>query len=167
MTRMILASLMLATARLLDGPEAVRPDLPVPPSWPAGDAYLRRAKPTLPQVAYREIFRDQRLQSLIDQALANNRDLRIAAANIAAARAQYRIQRADQLPQIDAGARTTYSDNECRQHGHGEYGRSRQLLRRYRRSPRSSSTCSAGSLRSAGPSRIAISPPKPRRGRRA
>ena len=54
----------------------------MPPSWPTGDAYLRQSEATLPQVSYRDIFRDQRLQSLIDQALANNRDLRIAAANI-------------------------------------------------------------------------------------
>src|SRR5205085_3907602 len=46
---------------------------------------------------------DPRLQSLIAQALANNRDLRIAAANIAVAREQYRIQRAERLPQVDAG----------------------------------------------------------------
>ena len=46
----------------------------------------------------RDIFRDPRLQALIEQALVNNRDLMVAAANIAAAREQYRIQRAQQLP---------------------------------------------------------------------
>jgi multidrug efflux system outer membrane protein len=112
MTRkLILVSLMLATTACSMDPKLVQPDLPVPPSWPTGDAYLRQSEATLPQVSYRDIFRDHRLQSLIDQALANNRDLRIAAANIAAARAQYRIQRAEQLPQIDAGARATYTDS--------------------------------------------------------
>ena len=43
-----------------------------------------------------------RLQALIEQALVNNRDLMVAAANIAAAREQVRIQRAQQFPQVDA-----------------------------------------------------------------
>ncbi len=90
-------------------PKYVRPDNPVPPSWPAGDAYLRQSEAVLPAITYRDVFKDRRLQTLIDQALANNRDLRIAAANIAAARAQYRIQRADLFPSIDASGRYTFS----------------------------------------------------------
>jgi outer membrane protein, multidrug efflux system len=39
---------------------------------------------------------------LIDLALANNRDLRVAILNIDQARAQYRIQRSQSFPQIDA-----------------------------------------------------------------
>jgi multidrug efflux system outer membrane protein len=61
-------------------------------------------------VDYRDIFRDPRLQGLIERALANNRDLRIAAANIASARAQYRVQRAALFPRLDAGAGVTISD---------------------------------------------------------
>jgi multidrug efflux system outer membrane protein len=53
-------------------------------------------------IGWREFFPDSRLQSLIDLALANNRDLRVAALNVEAARAQYRIQRADLVPHIDA-----------------------------------------------------------------
>jgi multidrug efflux system outer membrane protein len=85
-------------------PNYVRPDAPVPPGWPVGDAYLKQSEATLPTVSYRDIFRDPRLQSVIEQALDNNRDLRVAAANIAAARAQYRIQRADLLPNVGATA---------------------------------------------------------------
>ena len=88
-------------------PKYVRSDLPVPPSWPVGDAYLRQSEATLPAFTYRDIFKDRRLQTVIDQALANNRDLRLAAANIAAARAQSRIQRADLFPAIDASGRYT------------------------------------------------------------
>lgn len=90
-------------------PKLALPAAPIPASWPVGDAYLKANEATLPAVTYRDIFRDPRLQRLIEQALANNRDLRIAAANIAAARAQYRIQRADRLPEIDAGAGATVS----------------------------------------------------------
>ena len=81
--------------------------LPVPASWPVGDAYLLHSEGPLPALTYREVFRDPRLQALIVQALANNRDLRVAAANIAAARAQVRITRANQLPQLDAAGRAT------------------------------------------------------------
>ncbi|WP_294253334.1 efflux transporter outer membrane subunit [uncultured Sphingomonas sp.] len=83
-------------------PKDVRPAAPVPPSWPVGDSYLRTSEATLPALSWRDVFRDARLQKLIEQALANNRDLRVAAANIAAARAQYQIQRGAQLPQVDA-----------------------------------------------------------------
>lgn len=106
---LLLASAALASCSL--APKYVRPELPVPSSWPTGDAYLRQSEAALPTVAYRDIFRDARLQAIIAQALANNRDLRVAAANIAAARAQYRIQRAELFPQIDAGASYSYRDS--------------------------------------------------------
>ncbi|MBB6227174.1 multidrug efflux system outer membrane protein [Polymorphobacter multimanifer] len=85
-------------------PPYVRTPPPVPASWPVGDAYLRQSEATLPTVTYAQVFRDPRLQQLITQALANNRDLAIAAANIDAARAQYRVQRASIFPRVDAGA---------------------------------------------------------------
>jgi multidrug efflux system outer membrane protein len=88
-------------------PPYARPETPVPPSWPVGDAYLRSSEATLPAVRYQDIFRDQRLQAIIAQALTNNRDLRVAAANIAIARGQYRIQRAELLPEVDASAGVT------------------------------------------------------------
>ncbi|PTQ10964.1 transporter [Sphingomonas oleivorans] len=86
-------------------PKYVRPAAPVPPSWPKGAAYVEPGDAAaLPSVDYRDIFRDPKLQAVIGQALANNRDLRIAAANVAAARGQYRVQRAERLPRIVAGA---------------------------------------------------------------
>ena len=88
-------------------PKDLRPDLPVPPSWPQGDPYLAQSEATLPSVTWRQVFLDPRLQKIIEQALVNNRDLRVAVANIAAARAQYRIQRANLLPEIDGSARYT------------------------------------------------------------
>jgi multidrug efflux system outer membrane protein len=87
----------------------VQPPLPVPGAWPTGDAYLPQGQADTAGLTYREVFTDPRLQVLIDQALANNRDLRVAAANILAARAQYRIQRAQRLPQIDAVGRATHT----------------------------------------------------------
>lgn len=101
---------LLATGCATMQPAHVRPDSAIPASWPTGDAYLRQTEAALPAVSYRDIFRDPRLQALIEQALVNNRDLAVAAANIAAAREQVRIQRAQQFPQVDAGASVTGSD---------------------------------------------------------
>ena len=94
-------------------PAYVQPNPAIPASWPAGDAYLKQSEATLPAVTYQEVFRDPRLQTLIAQALENNRDLMIAAANIAAAREQYHIQRANQLPEVNAAgsANVTTRDN--------------------------------------------------------
>jgi len=88
-------------------PHYVRPAPAVPASFPQGDAYLRQSEATLPSVSYRDIFRDPRLQAIVQQALANNQDLRQALANIQSARALYRVQRADIFPAIDASAGTT------------------------------------------------------------
>ena len=88
-------------------PHLARPDPAIPPSWPVGNAYLSQSEATLPTVTYRQILRDARLQTLIAQALNSNRNLMVAAANIAAAREQYRIQRTQQFPQLDAGAGVT------------------------------------------------------------
>jgi outer membrane protein, multidrug efflux system len=98
---------LLATGCASMQPAYVRPGPAIPASWPQGDAYLRQTEATLPAVTYRDIFQDARLQTLIGQALTNNRDLMVAAANIAAAREQVRIQRARQLPQVDATARAS------------------------------------------------------------
>lgn len=101
----LLAGVALSACSM--APKYVRPEAPVPPSWPTGDAYLRQTEAALPSVTYRDIFRDPRLQTLIDRSLANNRDLRVAIQNVAAARAQYRIQRAELLPQVDVGGTVT------------------------------------------------------------
>ncbi|WP_267434743.1 efflux transporter outer membrane subunit [Sphingomonas sp. GM_Shp_1] len=105
---MLLAATSLSACSM--APKYERPATPVPPSWPIGDAYLRQSEAALPTVRYSDVFHDSRLQQLIVQALANNRDLRVAAANIASTRAQYRIQRGSLFPQVDATGRYSYTD---------------------------------------------------------
>jgi multidrug efflux system outer membrane protein len=100
---------LLSTSCMSLEPAYVQPAPAVPVSWPAGDAYLAQSEAALPAVTYKDIFRDPRLQALIEQALINNRDLMAAAANVAAARERYNIQRADQLPQVNASAGATVS----------------------------------------------------------
>jgi len=78
-----------------------RPALPVRDQW---DAPAVSSETIASDIGWRDFFTDARLQKLIELALLNNRDLRIASLNVAAARAQYRIQRADLFPTIDATA---------------------------------------------------------------
>jgi outer membrane protein, multidrug efflux system len=78
-------------------PHYQRPAAPVPPlsgGIPGGAAAA--------DVGWREFFPDPQLQQLIVLALASNRDLRVAALNVQSAQAQYRIQRAELFPTIDA-----------------------------------------------------------------
>ncbi|MEI2456851.1 efflux transporter outer membrane subunit [Lysobacter firmicutimachus] len=65
-------------------------------------------------IGWRDFFVDQNLEDLIGRALENNRDLRVAVLNVEKARAQYRIQRADRLPALNATARLerTGGDNQ-------------------------------------------------------
>src|SRR5262249_1986807 len=80
-------------------PRDDRPALPVPERLAGGGGCLAAAAR-----GWRTMFGDPRLQALIGLALANNRDLRVAALNVEVARAQYRIQRAGLLPTLDARA---------------------------------------------------------------
>lgn len=91
-------------------PPRVQPEPAVPKSWPVGDAYLRNSEATLPKVDYRDLFRDARLQALIVRAVDNNQDVRVAVANIASARGQLRVQRAQLFPQIGAAGSATRAD---------------------------------------------------------
>lgn len=60
-------------------------------------------------IGWQDFFLDERLRALIAQTLENNRDLRIAVARIEEARGLYRIQRAEQLPQLGASGGVTRS----------------------------------------------------------
>lgn len=107
-----LAAATLALGGCSLAPHYVRPAAPVPSSWPAGDAYLRQSEAALPTVSFAAIFQDPRLQALVARALENNRDVRAAAANVAAARAQVRVVRANQFPEVGANASADYSRSQ-------------------------------------------------------
>jgi multidrug efflux system outer membrane protein len=102
----------LALAGCSLAPDYERPASPVPQSWPAGDAYLLQSEAALPEVSYQDVFRDERLQTLIGQALANNRDVRIAAANLAAARARVGVVRSGQFPEVGVNASASYQGRD-------------------------------------------------------
>jgi outer membrane protein, multidrug efflux system len=105
-------ALAVAVAALLAGcslqPVYERPAAPVAPSYPTGAAYKPSTggSASLPAVdiGWRDFLTDPRLQRLVEIALANNRDLRVAVLNVAKTQAQYRIQRATLFPQVGAFA---------------------------------------------------------------
>ncbi len=95
-----------ATLVLLSGcsmmPEYQRPGLPLTSIWSEKAHFATPRK--FSQTSWQEYFPDPRLQALINTALENNRDLRIATARIAEARALYGIQQADRLPNVNLAA---------------------------------------------------------------
>jgi multidrug efflux system outer membrane protein len=84
-------------------PHYSRPAAPVPTTW-NGDAAGKADTASVADIGWRQFFPDPVLQRLIELALANNRDLRVAVLNVQAAQAQYRIQRADLFPTVSASA---------------------------------------------------------------
>ncbi|XHR28967.1 MAG: efflux transporter outer membrane subunit [Chthoniobacteraceae bacterium] len=93
-----------------------RPKAPVPEAWPSGPAYSKTSGATtdVSKLKWQDFFTDKNLKEIIGTALANNRDLRIAALNVRESRANYQLQRAELLPVINATA------------GVGRYGYSSQ-----------------------------------------
>lgn len=92
-------SLIAAAAVALSGcsliPTYERPEAPVPQAYTQASAQGENGA-----IAWRDYFSDPRLQQLIELALANNRDMRIATLNLEQARAQFQIQRSAQLPNL-------------------------------------------------------------------
>ncbi|WP_428311746.1 efflux transporter outer membrane subunit [Hydrocarboniphaga sp.] len=82
-------------------PDYQRPEAPLAAAYES-TATAGADKTVAADIGWREFFTDPQLRSLIETALNNNRDLRVAALNVESARAQYRIQRAALLPTIDA-----------------------------------------------------------------
>ncbi|WP_295859487.1 efflux transporter outer membrane subunit [uncultured Xanthomonas sp.] len=107
LTRMSVAvATLLALSGCTLAPTYVRPAAPVPADLAAVDAApaAGAATDTLAMPDWQQVFLDPRLRQTIALALQNNRDLRVAVLSIDKARAQYRLQRAAQLPSFDANA---------------------------------------------------------------
>jgi multidrug efflux system outer membrane protein len=111
MRRQILSALGAVVAVVFVGgcslaPNYEKPPAPVPAQWPQGEAYQQAQAasdiPTAQALKWQEFFTDERLQKIIETALSNNRDLRLAALNVERARALYGIQRAELFPTVNA-----------------------------------------------------------------
>ena len=87
-------------------PDYNRPQAPIPADWPGGAAYPKTGATTNPsdvmQLTRRDFFSNQKLLQVVEMALQNNRDLRLAALNVEQARALYNLQRAELLPVFNA-----------------------------------------------------------------
>lgn len=109
---MLLPVLAISLVGCTMAPKYSRPEAPVPNAWPKGPAYKELAGATsataVADIPWQEFFVDPQLRKLIALALANNRDLRLAALNIERSRARYQIQRSNLLPKIDANAAGTF-----------------------------------------------------------
>lgn len=105
---------LLAVCLLLAGcsawltPATVRPDAQVPPTWPTYPPLVPGADVGADGAGWRSVIVDERLRQLVGLALANNRDLRIAALNIEKSRAQVGIRRGSLFPAIAATATGTH-----------------------------------------------------------
>lgn len=86
---------------------AVGPDYEPPAANPGAEfahATGRAFDDAEPEPAWWRSLRDERLSTLIDDALTNNRDLHAAVANVRSARAIARIDRFDRYPTVTASA---------------------------------------------------------------
>jgi multidrug efflux system outer membrane protein len=81
---------------------------PIPGTWPSGPAYKQavssKATVVVADIKWEDFIVSEPLRTIVHMALANNRDLKIAALDIERARALYHVQRAELLPVVDATA---------------------------------------------------------------
>ncbi len=82
------------------GPDYRRPEVDVPVAWRLGPTEAGE----ISNIAWWDQFQDPVLSNLVRTALANNKDLEIATANVDQAFAQYGIVRSAQFPQLNASA---------------------------------------------------------------
>ncbi|WP_233464592.1 efflux transporter outer membrane subunit [Comamonas odontotermitis] len=108
----LLAAGLLSACNL--APIYQRPDAPVPATLDGAASAVPDEFAVEPVSAsewrmlpWQQWVEDARLRQLMEAALQNNRDLRVAIANIEKARAQYGVQRADQLPTLNASSQAS------------------------------------------------------------
>lgn len=83
-------------------PSYKQPALPTAAVYPGVYGVTMGPDSGTEQIGWRDFFSDPRLKELIDQALENNRDLRIAVQRVEEAHALYHVQRSDLLPKSSA-----------------------------------------------------------------
>jgi len=96
----------VATTGCLMGPDYQRPVVPTPATY--RDAPPTQDAATIADLPWWTVFKDPELQSLLAEAVQNNRDLRAAVARVEQARALARIQKAQILPAVTANAGASY-----------------------------------------------------------
>lgn len=102
-----LAVILTSCSTLHEKPSA--PDLSITKSWPTDVSFKDSGGVSAKDLQWRGYFVDSQLTSLIDSALTNNRDLRLALLRVQESRASYGIQRAELFPSISLGAQAARS----------------------------------------------------------
>jgi NodT family efflux transporter outer membrane factor (OMF) lipoprotein len=87
------------------GPNYQRPTIASPPAFRNGDA--NPAAASLSDTKWFDLFQDDTLKQLVNLALEQNHDLRIAANRVLEARAQIAVARAELYPKLDLNASVT------------------------------------------------------------
>lgn len=114
--QILLASILTVQTGCTMIPAYNKPELPVADKWEKDSPLLDQKENSelARNIAWKDFFQSPQLQKVIQTALENNRDLKIAALNVQAARELYRIQRSDILPHINAnvsGTRQSIPEN--------------------------------------------------------
>ena len=104
----VAATLLLAGCVSL-APKYQAPELPIPQQFSLSGNGLVPQTRGYQDSGWRTFFADPQIQRLIDEALRNNRDLRMATLKVQEARAQYRITDADRYPQLNGASQASYS----------------------------------------------------------
>jgi multidrug efflux system outer membrane protein len=103
----LLALIMLLVVGCKVGPDYKRPAADVPGTYRqalAPDIAATSSAPSLADEQWSAVFQDSTLRHLLQDALANNLDLRIAAQRVLQAQAQVGIARSQQMPSVRGGA---------------------------------------------------------------
>lgn len=121
-----LALPLAVAAALLAGcasmaPTYERPTAPVAATFPDEPAAGAPAAVPAADIPWQQFFSDPRLKRLIEMALQNNRDLRIAVLNIEQARALVQIRQADLYPTLQLGATGLFQPSATSNGSHSYY----------------------------------------------
>jgi len=108
-TLLIFLVLLLITGCTM-APKYERPETPIPREWPKGEAYKPLADaPPSALLRTGQLITDRRMRDVMDMALRNNRDLRLAMLNTEKTKAMYGISLSSLLPTVNA-AGTWYKE---------------------------------------------------------
>jgi multidrug efflux system outer membrane protein len=103
MKRLLTLSLAATLSACMVGPDYQRPEVPLVDDWHTDLKHKKIAETSLADEAWLDIFQDEQLQSMLQQALAQNKQLLIAMERIEESRALYRVDRAPLFPSLDFG----------------------------------------------------------------
>jgi multidrug efflux system outer membrane protein len=117
-TRSLAAVALLAFSACAVGPKYQRPETEVPTAFRYTLGPAEAA--SIADLGWWEMYRDPILQGLIEEALRSNQDLRVAAARVAAFRAQVGVAAADFYPQIGLGAAGGYGQQSAKNYVPGQ-----------------------------------------------